>query len=496
MKQYDVVIIGSGLGGLSSAVMLAREGLSVCVLERQRTVGGCLQTFRRGPHAFDTGVHYVGSLADGCILNQYFRYLGVMDKLRLHRLDDAGFDRIHLCDGSEYRHAASFERFEETLAASFPDEREGIRQISREIQRVGALISPEILRSGRLSAGGLEYMGISAAERIDAAVKHPNLRAALAGTAVLYGGQRNRTSFYEYAMINHSNIEGAYSFIGGSQQLADALQAELERLGGEIHLSAEVTSIHLEGRRAEWLETSAGERYSFKHLISSIHPVQTYHLLDNNRVIRPAFFSRLKSLENSYGVFTLYLVFKPQTVRYANCNHYLYTVPDVWATEEHYRGAKLPVALFSMQASGEEYASVGTVLVPMYGGDLAAWKDTTVGHRGADYEAFKEAYAARLLQLVESHFPQIRGAVERYYTATPLTYRDYTLTPEGSAYGIVKDYHQPIVNHLPARTRIENLLLTGQSLNVHGLLGVAVSSAVTCSELLGTEYLAKKIGDA
>ena len=93
-------------------------------------------------------------------------------------------------------------------------------------------------------------------------------------------------------------------------------------------------------------------------------------------------------------------------------------------------------------------------------------------------------------------FPDLKGSIQSVYTASPLTYRDYTFTPEGTAYGIIKDYHNPVVNHLPSRTKISNLFITGQNLNVHGCIGTAVSAAVTCSEFVGAEYLSKQIGNA
>lgn len=496
MAKEDVVIIGSGLGGLSAAVMLAREGKRVLVVERQRVVGGCLQSFRRGRHLLDTGIHYVGALAEGAILNQYFRYLGVMDRLRLARLDDEGFDCIHLADGSSYLHAAGYDRFVETLARDFPRERAGLETFCARMREVGELISTEVLRSGRLSAGGLEYMSLSAVGELERCIGDEKLRQVLAGSLPLYAGKRESASFYVHAMINHSNIEGAYSFVGGTQQLADLLVEELRRHGGEIRTSAEVTRIHLNGDCVEWVELNGEERVETATVISSIHPCHTFSLLDNNQVIKRAFYSRLQTLENSYGIFTVYLTFKKDTVRYENRNHYIYNTEDVWSLEGKFGGVDIPWVLFSMQASDSPYCEVATLLIPMQLKELERWLETKSGHRGADYEAFKARFAEQIIELVHQRIPHLKPAIEKVYTASPLTYRDYTGTPDGSAYGIVKDFHNPIVNHLPARTRIRNLLLTGQSLNVHGALGVVVSSAVTCSELLGVEYLAKKIGNA
>src|SRR5450631_2740536 len=105
MAQYDVVIIGSGLGGLESAYILSKEGYKVLVLEKNRQLGGSLQIFVREKAIFDTGIHYIGGLDEGQNLNQCFKYFGIMDKLNLIKMDMNGFDRISFGDdGSEYGH--------------------------------------------------------------------------------------------------------------------------------------------------------------------------------------------------------------------------------------------------------------------------------------------------------------------------------------------------------------------------------------------------------
>ena len=95
MSKYDIIIIGSGLGGLECGAILSKEGFNVCVVEKNTQFGGCFQTYRRKGHLFDTGIHYVGSLDEGQVMNQYFRYFGIMDKLKLKRLDDEAFDTIY-----------------------------------------------------------------------------------------------------------------------------------------------------------------------------------------------------------------------------------------------------------------------------------------------------------------------------------------------------------------------------------------------------------------
>ncbi|MBQ6689858.1 MAG: NAD(P)/FAD-dependent oxidoreductase [Bacteroidales bacterium] len=495
--RYDVVIIGSGLGGLACGSILSKEGMSVCVLERHSVIGGCFQSFKRGRYTLDTGIHYVGSLAPGQTMNQYFKYFGVLDKIRLRRLDEDAFDKICFSDGKCYAHAMGYDAFQETLSRSFPDQREGLADYCDMLRKVGGVITPQVLRQGLLSSGGIEFMGQSIYDEIARMISDQRLRNVLAGSISQYAGHPDKSSVYEHAMVNHSNIEGSYSFVGGTQHVADAFADVIRANGGEVYTSSEVTGIHLEGDKAEWVEVNGQHRIMAANVISAIHPSVTLSLLENNTVIKKAYFTRVNSLENSYGIFTTYLLLKPDTFKYKGTNMYLYDTPSVWSAHQDCMNDELRSMLVCMQPKeGSQYTDVVTLLTPMIASQMEKWSDTHVGRRGDDYVDFKEKYAQRMIDFACRWIPELRGCIHAVHTASPLTYRDYTLTPQGSAYGIVKNYNNPVVCHLPSRTKVSNLFITGQNLNVHGCIGVAVSAAVTCSEFLGTEYLAKKIGNA
>jgi phytoene dehydrogenase-like protein len=125
--------------------------------------------------------------------------------------------------------------------------------------------------------------------------------------------------------------------------------------------------------------------------------------------------------------------------------------------------------------------------------ELKKWENTFTGDRGEEYLDFKKEKAEILLNAVEKQFPHIRDHIDAYYTSTPLTWRDYTGTRSGSAYGIIKDYNKPLESLILPRTQIPNLFLTGQNNSVHGILGVTISSVVTCSEIIDGTYLINKI---
>jgi all-trans-retinol 13,14-reductase len=128
--------------------------------------------------------------------------------------------------------------------------------------------------------------------------------------------------------------------------------------------------------------------------------------------------------------------------------------------------------------------------------EVRQWEHTHVGHRGDDYLAFKEFKAQQMLAALERSFPGINSCIEGYETSSPLTYRDYTGTHEGSMYGIIRDKNFPTQTLVSQRTKVPNLFLTGQNINSHGILGVSIGSAITCAEFLGLNTIIDEIMNA
>ncbi len=129
------------------------------------------------------------------------------------------------------------------------------------------------------------------------------------------------------------------------------------------------------------------------------------------------------------------------------------------------------------------------LLTPMSWQQVEKWQDTKQGHRGEDYVQMKQAKTEECIRLVENRFPMLREAIQDVYTSTPLSYQYYTATAEGSAYGIRKDYNNAMTTVLTSRTPVAGLLLTGQNLNLHGILGVSMTSVFTTAEILGRDKI-------
>ena len=226
-----------------------------------------------------------------------------------------------------------------------------------------------------------------------------------------------------------------------------------------------------------------GETYEADTFISDLHPAVTCRLLRESRVLRKSYRRRMDTQPNTAGVLTVSLRLRPQTLPYFNHNHYVYAQPDVWAACWGEGPVKAVMVSCRVPEDGTDYTRQVDLLTPMAWERCLPWADTTVGRRGEDYEEMKQKVAAECLALAERVIPGLGAMADDCHISTPLTWRDYTGTPEGSAFGLRKDYHEPLTVLLSPRTPVPNLLLTGQSLMLHGVHGVTMTALRTCAEV-------------
>ena len=510
MEKFDVLIIGSGLGGLICGNILSREGMRVAIVEKERQPGGNLRSFTRHGQKFETGVHYTGSLEPGQTLFRYWKYLGLTDALPLQKLDRSGFDRISFGD-QEFPLAQGFGNFAEQLLPYFPD---AAAELKRYTHKVAEVASAFPLYNLELPVNHQEhhYTNKSAFEFFQtfAHILSSNgrhvvssasssscipLSALLAGNNFLYGGHP-QTPLHVSSLISHSFISSACRIIGGSDQIAVSLANRFNSTGGTILVNREVTRIDRQGQQFSVI-TSNGETCHSSRIISDIHPSVALSLLPGG-MVRPAYRKRIDSLDNTVSSFILHLSLKPGSFPYLNHNCYYHHSPDPW-NECHLTGRQWPgmfLLTTACQHPGQEFAETMTILTYMQYGEVAAWRETRTGQRGAAYEDFKSERAEKLLQLVFHRFPELQGAISRTDISTPLTYRDYTGIPEGSLYGIRKNYLEPMITTILPGTKIADFYFTGQNTNLHGLLGVTIGAVATCGEIVGLKYLLEKIKGA
>jgi all-trans-retinol 13,14-reductase len=501
-EHYDVVIVGSGLGGLVSSIILAKEGYSVCVLEKNSQYGGNLQTFVRDKTIFDTGIHYIGGLSEGQNLYKYFKYLGIIDQLNLKKLDENSYDIISFeGDPNEYPHAQGYDNFVNQLVHFFPEEKANLEQYCTQLRTICNSFPLYNLKwEGKYDSAFLE---LNAKATIDQFTTNEKLRAVLGGSNFLYAGIAEKSPFYVHALSVNSYIQSSWRCINGGSQITKQLLKQLKKHGGEFYKYKEVNRFNVTNNKVTSVETTDGTLVSGSYFISNIEPKTTLKLVGEQH-FRKSFYSRIQSLEGVISAFSLYLVFKPKTFKYINHNHYHFKKSnEVWTSHDYDEDNWPKAYMASMNASKkqEKWAEGMTFITYMKYDDVASWTDTfnttaQKNDRGESYEEFKARKVAIFLDEIEIKFPGIRDYIQSIHSSTPLSYRDYIGGHNGNMYGYVKDSSNPMKTMIPSKTKLDNLYLTGQSINMHGVLGVTIGAVVTCSEIVGKEYLVTKINQA
>ena len=500
-KGFDVVIIGSGLGGLMCGAILSKNGFRVCVVEKHHQIGGNLQTFNRKGVEFNSAMHYVGSMDQGQILNKVFSYLDVLDQTGMEKMDSDNYEKVYLGD-RVFSHANGIESHRSRLLSYFPEEREAIDAYLEKIQEVWNSTNILNLQDFRnLYDAETQYTQVNAYDFIDSLTENEDLKALWGVTSALYAGVPGRSPLLTHAIINYHYIQSAYKFSGGSSKIAGALDKVITRNGGEVQKNREVVKFILEGRNATAVELKDGSQVAGRSFISNIHPALTLKLVEPGK-FRKAYVSRIEELENTIGSFCVYIKLRDQAFKNINSNVFISATRDVcniW-NAGNYDQVEWPGACLlytTQQKSNPEYAESMTISAFMKFEELKQWENTTVEKRGEDYRSYKKQKAEALIDLVETRIQGVRESMVEYHTATPLTFRDYTGIPEGSVYGILKDCNNPRRSYISPNTRIPNLYLTGQNSGVglHGVLGVTVSSFFTCANFLDIGALLEEIGN-
>jgi all-trans-retinol 13,14-reductase len=503
MEQFDIVIIGSGMGGLLCADILGREGYKVCVLEKNKQVGGSLQTYVRDKVIFDSGVHYLGGLSKGQNLYQVFKYLGLMDKLKLQQMEGDVFDKIIIeNDDKEYVHAQGYENFIQQLLKDFPAEEKALRLYCDKIKEVCNKFPLYNLRAGGDINEKTPVLEIDTQAFIESITGDKKLQAVLVGSNMLYALKAGKTPFYVHAMILNSYIESSWKCIDGGSAISKYMVQNIRSHGGDIRRNSEVKKIVVTNGEVASVQLADGSHVYGKTFISNMHPAQTLQMTETD-IIKHAYRNRIKNLENSIGGFVINIVLKKDTVKYVKHNYYYHKAGHIWSMTEH-TDQNWPLCyavFFSASSKSPEYAEAMNILAYMRYDEVAKWGHTfnTVGNendRGKEYEDFKKQKAEILLDCLEEKFPGLRDNIKTYYTSTPLSFRDYIGNGDGSMYGILKDYQNPLKTFISPRTKIPNLYLTGQNLNLHGILGATMSGLVTCTAIMGNESVVEKIKNA
>ncbi len=504
--QYDALVIGSGMGGLTTAALLSELGWKVCVLEQHYTAGGYTHSYERHGYEWDVGVHYIGDVGTRTRTRRMFDFLSG-GKLDLAPMD-AEYDRFFIGD-KVFSAVAGKKAFRDNLVNSFPDEEQAIDAYMELLAEVSGALSVHsmgrVLKPWQQSlAAPLMKMRIPASmyrntyEVLSELTDDQDLIAVLCGQWGDMGLPPRQSAFMMHAMIARHYLYGGYYPVGGSWRIAESIIPMIRNAGGEVFTYARVKQILVDDGKITGVEMQDGQRIDCPCVISSAGADNTFkHLLPADVVERTGYQHLLSTVRPSLAHLCVYIGLKAsaESLGLPQTNFWIYPHNDFDAAVERFvedKDAPFPVVYISFpSAKDPDYLNrhPGTatieIVAPAPYKWFEEWRGSTWGKRGEDYDALKADFGKRLMQHLYDKLPQLNGRVDYYEVSTPLSTDWFAGYQRGELYGLDHTSERLQQKWLGPRTKIPGLWLTGQDVLTAGVTGAMMSGMLTTMAMVG-----------
>ncbi|HSO04931.1 MAG TPA: NAD(P)/FAD-dependent oxidoreductase [Candidatus Limnocylindrales bacterium] len=513
-EDYDAIVIGSGIGGLAAAAMMAKHGgRKVLVLERHYTPGGYTHAFHRPGYDWDVGVHYIGDVAPGSTTRRVF------DDISDGRIEwaDMGevYDRV-IIDGDAYDLPKGRANLRDMLVSRFPAEEAAIDAYFQAVKEAASsslpfqvaktLPGPIQAESGPMMRRNFtRWAQRTTREVLEELTADQRLIAVLTAQFGDYGLPPAQSSFAMHALLVHHYFRGGYYPVGGSGVIAESIIPVIERTGGLVLINAEVAEVVVEEGRAVGVRMAAdGRVIRAPIVISDAGVLNTFgELLPRDVAEGAGLLTDLTRVAPSMAHLCLYLGFEETAEALAMPRHNLWIYPneDYEQTIEDSRTdpeAPLPMVYVSFPAAKDpdfERLHPGRSTVDVITAAPYAWFEQWEGsrwkRRSAEYDAFKDRLAERMMEALFEQMPQLRGKVAFFEISTPLTTAHFAGYRRGELYGIDHTPQRFDQDFLQPATPIPGLYLTGQDIVSCGVAGAMFGGVLTATTVLGGNLLAQ-----
>lgn len=512
-ENYDAIVIGSGIGGLSVASLLSKQGKKVLLLERHYEIGGFTHAFKRKGYAWDVGLHYVGQVQkEGTTLNKVFRYVSD-EQLKWAPLDDA-YDRIVFGD-KRFDFIGGKDRLVASLKKEFPDAKDHASidtyfKLLEEVENIGIgyyvekALPPFLAKifGPLLRRKLLKYSDQITLDVMKSITDNEKLIGVLTSQYGDYGLMPSESSFYMHALVANHYMDGAGYPIGGAAELANTIVPVIEKAGGTTLFYADVKQILVENNKAIGVEMADGKKIYAKYVISDAGIANTFgSLLPENVRTEHKLADKLKQLEPSAAHMGLFIGLKhsPKELNLPACNYWVF--PDEYNHERGRGNYKtftdtIPVAYISFPSAKDpdwEKKHPGSsaveiiILLPFEW--FKKWEHLPWKKRGEEYEKMKEEVAQQLFEILYRVEPHLKGKVDYYEVSSPLSTKKFLNHAHGEIYGVAHTPKRFRQDFLKPYTPVKNLFLTGQDVMVASIAGALMGGVLSASAILKKDML-------
>lgn len=499
--HYDVIVIGSGIGGLTNAALLSLQGKKVCVLEQHYTAGGYTHAYERNGYEWDVGVHYIGEVhKNPSSIGHLFNVIS-QGRLKWAAMDPV-YDRIILGE-KEYDFVAGRGNFIAKLSEYFPAEKSTIRDYVTLIRQMSRQTPKFFAGQAMPRWMGKIYNRLrpwllpkaffqTTREVLEGMTDNQELISVLTGQWGDYGQVPTDSAFLMHALIaKHYMAGGAYP-IGGAAAIAREIIPTIQQSGGEVFTYAEVKELLVENDRACGVMMSNGDTLRADIVVSN-----TGYFTSMNKFLPARYRNKFgvqqwnQQVQHSSAHLCVYAGFKgtAKELGINTTNLWIYPDGDHEGNVQRFLADKhsdFPLIYISFPSAKDpdwqrRYPGKSTVeIVTVANWDwFQSWNGTTWQQRGDDYQAEKDKIQHKLMEVLFARMPQLRDAVDYVELSTPLSTQFFQRNERGEIYGLDHFNDRFEKDFLHPQTPLKNFYLTGVDVMTAGVGGGLMGGVMT-----------------
>lgn len=504
MKDFDTIVIGSGVGGLATALCLARAGQRVLVLEQHYVPGGWSHSFTLNKQRFSPGVHYLGLLNKGDALNKLYCGLGIANDLVFFRMNAKAYE--HACIGDEtFDFPAGVDNLEASLSARFPEEKKNIKKYLTLIQRV----SYELQLMPKLQ-GFWQHLTVPFRTKhfgkfalfplkkvIGWHIKDPLLKAVLNIQCGDHGLPPKRACFPVHCSVMSHYLGGGFYPMGGGAAIVKAMTNGFKKQGGELRVKQTVSHIIVQNKKATGVQLQDGTILNAQTIVSNADPTTTYLKLVGQEHLSKGLSEKLNKTKYSVTSLILFLTLDLDVTQFGIDSGNFWIMKDEnddanfdqLMTTDCAEGHSFPAIFLSCTTLKDPVSFDGRyhnfeVVTYVDYNLLSCFENLDDYHTNPDYLDFKQKVINKFMNTIEKKIPGAKAHCVQAALGTPKTNEFFIQSTQGNVYGTEKTLNQVGPFSYKNKTEIDNLFLCGASTLSHGVSGATHSGLAAAAAIL------------
>lgn len=488
MTQVDseVIIIGAGLGGLTSAILLGLLGIKTILIERNPHPGGLLRSYTRQGVDCPVGVHYFGPADEGDLLRQLFDVLGVTKRLDLQRLGDEGILEKYIFDDFVFDLPSSIDGFGAALSRCCPNETAAIDTIMKSLSSMSEGL--HLNNRGMLPSSPFSFAGFdrSMKEFMTSIGCSALLQRILTVHGFWTGLPMDKCPAYLIMYTLGALLRSSWELGCTGRQMADIYAERAVSEGTELILADPVVRILVDKGRAYGVRLQSGRTLTCNKLIAGIHPKLVVSMLPADAVAG-RYRQGLMQLQETPGAVCAHVLVPSSRVPIHRHNTFrIHRTNNV----------TIDGTFLRTRDSGRPGYNLLTLITGSSYAHWSEWHNTMSGNRGEGYLEKKKSIAADMIEVARDVFGPF-GDFSIVDITSPLSMRDWGASPEGGLYGLMRSVTNDLQFAVLTRLPVRSLHLVGQNAIAPGLLGVTLSVLRCVGDVVGRsrlqEYLAARL---